>query len=502
MKTQIVRLEPHDDFISARDKMGWNQTGRILLVFPENSHILNRQLDLVLLQRHSNELGAQLSIITDDENAKYYARKVGIPVYNSIQKAQKSHWRFDRSNRRKIDTLRPPEEPHPDLEELRQAAHPETLKFLTYPGTRLAFFALGVLALLFIAAVLVPSADMHLLPEYQTQAVTINVQAKPDIDAVNYSGAVPARRLAVTVEGRDSAASSGLIHVPQEYAQGRVLFTNLTDQIIQIPVATVIRTLEEPAVRFATTKESQLSAGVGETVIISAQALQPGEDGNLEPDQLVAIESELGASMTATNPFPTWGGADSTLSSPTPYNREQLYQNLEAALQQTALEEMTRSIQAGDILFTQTITISQVIAQDYDPVDQLPSDHISLNLRLEYEALYASESDLENLAVYALDASLPDMFLPQPDTLKINIISLPATDQQGILHWTVQAQRQIKSIILPSQAINQSLGLSPEVALQKITASLPLRGEPLIEISPPWWPRLPVLPFRFKVTTE
>ena len=73
MKTQILRLEPHDDFISARDKMGWSQTERILLVWPEGGHILVRRLDLTLLQRKSTSLGAQLALVCDDANVRYYA---------------------------------------------------------------------------------------------------------------------------------------------------------------------------------------------------------------------------------------------------------------------------------------------------------------------------------------------------------------------------------------------------------------------------------------------
>ena len=56
MKTQILRLEAHDDVISAHDKMQWSQTGRILLVWPEHGKILTRRLDLILLLRHSQSL--------------------------------------------------------------------------------------------------------------------------------------------------------------------------------------------------------------------------------------------------------------------------------------------------------------------------------------------------------------------------------------------------------------------------------------------------------------
>ncbi len=502
MKTQIVRLEPHDDFISARDKMGWNQAGRILLVYPEGHHTLGRRLDLELLQRRSRSLGAQLSIVTDDPEVKDQARQVGIPIFSSIQKAQKSPWKIDhRARVPELSSLHL-DEPTPDLEELRKAAHPEASKYLTYPGTRLAFFLLGVLALLSIAAVLVPSAEIQLLPENKTQELTINVHAKPGIDSVNFSGQIPARRITVIVEGRGSTRTTGILRVPLEYAQGRVQFTNLTDQGIGIPADTVVRTLNEPTVRFATTRDAQLLPGVGESVIVAVMALEPGESSNLEPDQLVAIESDLGASMTATNPYQTWGGKDSILAMATPFNREQLYKSMETDLRHTAIEEMNRTVPTGDIIFTPTITISQVLAQDFNPEEDLPSEQISLNLRIEYEALSASRHDLERIAEYALDAGLPEMYISKPATLQITSITLPESDEQGGMQWEIRARRQMQSNILVSQAINQSLGLSPELAARTLKNTLPVQGEPVILVTPGWWPRLPVLPFRFEVSIQ
>lgn len=501
MKTQILRLELHDDFISARDKMGWSQTGRILLVWPEHSHILNRRLDLILLQRHSNALGAQLCLITDETDVKYHAKKIGIPIFSSIQKAQKSHWRVDHHLRRNRDPFKHTAEPRPDLEDLQRAAHPETPKILLRPETRLVFFALGVLALLSIAAVLVPAAEINLEPKLQTQVVTIDVQAKPEIGSINLSGSIPSRVINVIVEGRDSTRSQGIISVPQEYATGRIQFKNLTDQPLQIPAATVVRTLDNPPIRFATTDDVELSAGVGETVSVSLQAIEPGDAGNLDPNSLVAVESELGASLTATNLQRTRGGEDRILSIATQTNREQLYDNLEEELRQTAIEEMKQLIAPGDILFTPTITISQIIAKDYDPVADLPSDQLSLSLRVEYEAMYSEGRDLEQLAQYALDASIPEMFQAQPDTLTIETISIPMLDEQGVASWRIQAERQIRARILESQAINQSLGLTPDIARDILSTTLPLMDEPLIKISPSWWPRLPILPFRFEVKT-
>ncbi len=100
MKTYILRLEPHDDLVSTRDKMGWAKDSRILLVWPENKALLNRRLDLILLQRHSRSLGSQLALVTRDPEVHYFAPRLGIPVFRSLHKAQGQHWRVPRRFRR------------------------------------------------------------------------------------------------------------------------------------------------------------------------------------------------------------------------------------------------------------------------------------------------------------------------------------------------------------------------------------------------------------------
>ena len=93
MKTTVIQLEPHDDIVSARDKMAWCRSGRILLVFPDSTRILVHKIDLILLYRSSQKLGAQLAIVSDDPELKINAKEIGIPVFGSATNAQKSPWR-------------------------------------------------------------------------------------------------------------------------------------------------------------------------------------------------------------------------------------------------------------------------------------------------------------------------------------------------------------------------------------------------------------------------
>src|SRR5512144_2386422 len=100
MKTYIVQLEDHDDVISARDKISWSKARRILLVWPGKGRVLERRVDLLLLQRHSHQLGAQLAFATRSREVRAHARELGIPVFPNAVIAQQLAWRVRSPHKR------------------------------------------------------------------------------------------------------------------------------------------------------------------------------------------------------------------------------------------------------------------------------------------------------------------------------------------------------------------------------------------------------------------
>lgn len=502
MKTQIVRLDPHDDFISTRDKMGWGQTGRILLIWPERGQALNRQLDLVLLQRHSQALGAQLALVVSDPQVRAHAGELAIPVFKNLGQAQRGQWRVERRRRApRRPVIQRPEGPPQDLRASRIDIQPATPTWTERIELRLGFFSLGVLAVLALAAALLPGARLTLQPQTRLQTLTLQVRADPDLLANNLSGAVPARELRVVVEGRDTLASEGIMRVPENLATGEVVYTNLTDRAIPVPIGSVMRTPGDDPQRFTTTRAGTVPAGIGQTLTLPVRASQAGEAGNLPAGSLVAIEGPLGLDLTATNPQPTRGGSSRQAATPTAFNRRQLFERLEEELRATALIEVQDQLQPGDLLFASTITLTQVLEQTYEPPTPQPSDTLNLSLRVEYQVLSAAHSDLQALAISLLDASLPQGYAPQPETLNIEDLSAPQTGSDNTVSWRVRLERQVRAQIAPSQAIALALGMTPRQAAERLSAGLPLQNAPQIALAPDWWPRLPLLPFRIAVDT-
>lgn len=525
MKTFIIQLENHDDIASARDKMSWAKGGRILLVWPARGRPLNHRLDLRLLQRAAAGLGAQLALVSQDSEVRYHAPRLGIPVFRSLRKAQNAPWRLPRRFRMAESPVLPsPAGPVPDLpadktqdgaptaarhlspaERLR-AARPDPAQTELPPAARLIYFSLGVLALLAIAAVLVPSAAITITPQTQVQEMMIDIWAQPGAAISEVEGSLPARWITTRVEGRDQMPAGGEMLIADRAALGEVEFTNLTEREVTVPAGTVVLTTGDNRVRFETLRSGSLSPGPGSTSLIPVRALDPGPAGNLTANSLTAIEGSLGVQVSASNPQPTHSGSARSVPAPTAADRLRLAERLEANLKQTALAEFRSRIQPGDLLIVESLQLESVVEESFLPAEGLPADRLSLNQRLDYRALVVAAADLERLSASIFDKNLPEGFAAASDSLLVEAVTSPQTDPTSSeaprYRWTMHAVRRIVARIPQAQAVRLALGRSPDSARRALLEGLHLEAPPEIHLLPDWWPRLPALPFRIEVTSQ
>lgn len=542
MKTQILQLEAHDDINSTRDKLGWGQTGRVVLVWPKlvvrlapaymplqrgsganGAKVLNHRLDLVLLQRHSASLGLQIALVTRDAEVRYHAQQLRIPVFDSVDEAQRAHWR---SRRRRAIPVPSQYEKQKRLELVTprlnapRASHKEAKAL--HPAIRWGLFSLAILSLLVLAASILPEAHITLHPETRPQEIAFNITASPVNAAYmpqkpNLSGEVPAQVTSVIVEGRSSLPTTGKVQVPEKAAAVRVRFTNLTEEPVDIPqglvVSTVISTVPQAgqaAIRFLTSEAGRVPGGVGEFISLPVRALTPGRSGNLPAGSLAAIEGPLGLRLSVTNLLPTSGGSDLPASGPAPADYTRLNDELVEALRQDALSDLLESLGPGDLAITPTLKLVETLEKTYDPPQpELPAAQLRLFIRLKFDALVIPGADLRSISARILDANLPEGYTPIPDSLEITPSGFPTIDSiagegaQGastpVARWRVAAQRTIGARIDPDQVAGLTRGLAASQAEQFLKAWLPLGGPPVVTITPAWWPRLPLLTTRISI---
>ncbi len=493
MKTQIITLESHDDLISVRDRMSWAKTPRILLVWPKFEKVTLRQVDLKVLQRHASSLGAQLGLVTRQRRVRGDAEALGIPVFKSTKEAQGVKW--PKPKRRKLQ----PKAPDRTLREKREQVQVREAAWRAHPVTRIVMFSIGVVSVLALVALFLPRAQVKLSPVTKTQSIVVPVIASPSVDSVFITGSIPAREKRIVVDGLQRVLVTGEGIEPQSKAKGVVIFRNLTQSAVSIPIGTVVTAGE---IRFVTTELGVVSPGVGETVELAIEAVVGGLAGNLDAETINAVEGRLGLLLSVTNPEPTTGGRERSLIQATEADRERAKELLLKSLESDARASLSDDLAAGDVLFDESFKLSQIVSEVYDPPPGAATSQLTLTMQAEYTVLYATASDLTELATLALNASLPSGFLAVSTSVDVESASDPELLDDGSARWTIRAERTIYQQVSVSQVTQLIQGLGASDAQSRLEDALPLASEPKISLTPSWWPWVPIVPFRIEVVTQ
>jgi hypothetical protein len=497
MKTQIVQLESHDDVISVRDKIGWSKARRILLIFPVRGRILTRRLDLVLVRRSSQQLGAQLALVTSHPDVIDHAYELGIPVFPNISKAQQVSWR--RVRRKPLP--RRPTQQHLNVENLRaslQALHP--LPRVNAIVRILAFFS-AVLAVLGLVLFFFPGATVHITLPQMEQTLDLQVWANPNVSSPGISGGVPAHIVRITVEGNAEANSSGIIRLPDKPATGMVRLTNLTIQEVFIPAGTVVTTLIDPKLRYETTQDTTIPAGNNQAADVTIQSLSPGRIGNIEAGAILAMEGDLGLSLSVKNIEATSGGSDQVVPAASSSDINTLRQNLLKNLQQVALNDLQTNSPAGLTLLADTLDQGKVIEEQREPAEGQPGDRLTLWMRVEFSAWSISDEDIHSVATTALDATLPTKQVAVPGSLIVSALG-KLEQVEGNVRWDVMALRKTRPVWSEETIRGLLAGKKVKEVNMILNESYHLQEPVKVTISPNWWVYMPFLPFRIQVEVK
>jgi hypothetical protein len=344
-----------------------------------------------------------------------------------------------------------------------------------------------------------PRAQVELDPIRQTQRIVIPVIANPSAESVFITGSIPAREQRIIVEGEQSVSVTGSGSVARSKAKGIVVFRNLTQDEVAVPAGTVVRSGE---VRFVTTAGGALDAGVGETIELAIEAVEGGIAGNLDAEAIDTVDGRLGLSVSVSNPEPTEGGFERASVQATESDRARAKDLLLESLEREARASLMDEMKSDDIFFDETLALAQIVSEAYDLPSGAVGPQLTLTMQAEFSVLYASDSDLAELAALALSASLPFGFSPASDDLTYAPVTDPQLLEEGSLRWEMRVEREIAQQINPALVTQLIQGLGASAAQSRLEENLPLLSKPNISLNPSWWPWVPIVPFRIEVVTQ
>ncbi len=496
MKVQIVYLDPHDDYISARDKLGWIKSPRAVLVWPRRGRILHRRLDLVVLQRYAKQRGFQLGVLSHDPEVRENAAILGIPLFDSLEKVPEEVWRRPRSRRRKL----------PGKRHARREALPDRPQNATLSAPqsgwraslRPAMFSLALLALMLVPALVTPRAEVTIDPVTRAQELEMSVLLDPLADEIGADNRIPVRIARARVRDTLRVSTSGSVRVPSTFANGAAQFTNLTSEPVEIPEGTGLRSSLRPKARFNTTEAVELPPGVGEQAQAPVVAVFPGRESNLPAGQLDSVEGPLGLLIAVSNPEPMEGGGDVSRRAVSARDQRSLEAELYNTLRNQAERAMAADLEEDEVLLGGFLVRTAEFEHTYDRALLEPAESVSLSIDAEFEGRVYRLTDVFAAASMALNQAAATGWEPVPGTIQIEFLRQPFIEDDGLLRLELVASQEIFRPV-SKLAIRRSIrGKTPAESISILERRLKLSPTQVI-LYPGWLPRLPILEGRIEV---
>lgn len=494
LTTAPIYVNPDDTRLKIQQTIVRANTERILLIIPAHTDISLNMVDLRMLQRQVIQRGKQFAIATRHPFVTDAARALQIPRFRTAAAARHSDW--------------PATYPIPqkDADHLINKAPTRPKHY--QPASRRAkwwqWFSLAVVIIAFGFLALFFTARTHITIQHGITKQSLSLVTKPSstVRNANLSGDIPLHERYLILETVVSDETSGTLSLPDDYASGTINAVNLTNQTVTLPAGVIVQTNDPTPIQFITTESAELpppvTGEVTENIVIGIRAVDAGRTSNISANRIVAVPGEWGASISISNPQPTSGGTNKTL--PAAHERDR------ARMRQVAMDTLladaeqsfhAQAMEDGFTILATTIMVDELLSEEWLPDEGEPADMQQLSIRVRFKASYLDPQDLAPIAEQLLNASMPDGFAPQSDTLVIKPVDMPYTTEDG-LRWQVEITRSM----VPAISANQwqpFLGQNKKSVLAWLTDTYPDAVNIKITNTPSFWWWMPLFPQRIEV---
>ncbi len=445
--------------------------------------------------RKAESVGSQIAVVCDEFEIVELCKQANVSVFSSIPEAQKYAWRRPKKTRRLMGrSLLTTEQGR--TKELKKIKQDELRKLPD--EIRVIIFIIALIAVFAMIALFVPSAEINLEPKTVPQQVKITIWSNPNVQSINLSGAVPMKKIPIVLEGSLIKKSTGVERIPTQFASGMVDFRNLTTRRIEIPAGTVVRTIGDDPERFKTTKPITLEAGIDTISSVTVTAINAGVDGNVNADQIQAVEGEIGGNVVVINPTALSGGVDTKVTAPSVEDVQNAKNELLDLLIKDVKSEFLKQGKS-DVFFLieELITLDEVLIEKINPEIGIPSDQFQLTMEVRFMVSYLSSNDIKSIASQTLSTNLESGYRMLPETLIVQPIGDPEINLAAEeIRLNVIADDQAMLTVSKNDILVLVTGKNITMAYSNLAE---IFDSVEINIQPGFLKKMPLLAFRIKV---
>lgn len=503
---EFVQIESGEDASAVRDRLSFLRGKNVLLIWPEEGTALTRKLDLVLVQREAMRRAIRLAIVTHDPQVITHARELNISTFETIGASQRGRWKRGRTKVFANRYQKPEGELEPEdlMGVASRVRAPAKLPMPTLLRLLLVIAVIGALGGL--AYVALPSATVTLtIPVTRISAESV-ITALPSASAVDVeNGVIPARVQPVEIQESGTREATGVQNLPDTFATATVTFVNKGGSAIEIPAGTVLTATAEETVRFLTTTDAVLPAGIDQRVDVSVEAAadSSGARGNVAAGQINAVQTSWADQVTVTNLLAASGGETRVLPVVQQSDIDLLRSMIRQQLFTRALSELNGYLTESEFVIEETLRITSNRADWIELSADVGdfAESVTMSMRAIVEAVIVNTRFGERVAFANLGRAVQGQTI-EPGSIEYTRGPIIDVGEDGAVQFALSASAQVVPVISTADLSGRITGMTVNEAQTYLAgaAGLPAGTQTDIQINAPWGTdRLPLLPIRINV---
>jgi hypothetical protein len=374
-------------------------------------------------------------------------------------------------------------------------------------GVRFVVFFLVTALLAFSAYLIIPKADITVVPAGEMVTVRVPISVDPEAESMAHTadgvgGIIPSRRIGLEVEGRAEVETMETATVASGRATGEVLFTSRLSQDYVVPAGTVVRTSSTSyPIRFRTTADVVVPAdGQAKAPI---RALDE-RTGNVGAYQINRVEGVAASAVRVINPEPTTGAEAQEVPVVVQEDYDRVREQLTGELLDKAYGELHALLEEDEFLPYQSLRVEAVPKKAYSHFIGEQSETVGLNMRLLVSGQAVNSGDARAIAKEALINKLPSGYQLVESRFDVGEV-VEGYDGPGWFTFYVEGRGYVAAAISEVDVLTGIRGKRIPQARQQLQETLPLARPPRITTWPTWptwlaWlDRVPLIPLRVTV---